>query len=104
MRALNNSWRGKDKTTDVLSFSQMEGVRPQGDGPDLLGDVVISMPTALRQAVARGHTLEEEMARLLVHGILHLLGHDHVHGGWQAKKMRAEERRLLMALGVDIAL
>jgi probable rRNA maturation factor len=104
MRALNNSWRGKDKSTDVLSFSQVEGMAVPPGGPHLLGDVVISMPTAARQAVARGHTLEEEMARLLVHGILHLLGHDHVHGGWQAKKMRAEERRLLAAVGVDIAL
>jgi len=104
MRALNYSWRGKDKTTDVLSFSQVEGFEAPGGGPKLLGDVVISMPTAARQALARGHSLEEEMARLLVHGILHLLGHDHVHGGWQAKKMRAEERRLLNALGVDIAL
>lgn len=112
MRALNLTWRGKDKTTDVLSFSQVEDARSPGGkapqpvffGPMLLGDVVISMPTAARQAQARGHSLHDEMARLLVHGVLHLLGHDHVHGGWQARNMRAEEVRLLAALGVDIEL
>ncbi len=104
MQLLNRTWRNKDKTTDVLSFSQLEGMAFESFGPRLLGDVVISMPTALRQSQSRGHSLEVEMARLLVHGVLHLLGHDHVHGGRQAKKMRTEERRLLAALGIDIAL
>lgn len=103
IQELNGTWRNKPKVTDVLSFSQVEGdvPFPQGCDPEL-GDIVISMPCAQRQATARGHSLTAEMARLMVHGVLHLLGHDHVHGGRQAKRMRDEERRLLAALKVDI--
>lgn len=103
MQALNHTWRHKDRTTDVLSFSQLAGAAWPGAGPVHLGDVVVSVPCAARQAAARGHSLEAEMARLLAHGVLHLVGHDHVHGGTQARRMRAEEQRLLTLLGVDIA-
>src|SRR5687767_4975473 len=82
IRALNRDWRGKDKATDVLSFSQVEGEGPAGD---VLGDVVISLENSARQAAERGVTLVVEVERLLVHGVLHLLGHDHVHGGLQAR-------------------
>lgn len=68
MRALNSQWRRIDRTTDVLSF--------EGEG-DLLGDVAISLDKTERQATRYGVTLEEEIARLLVHAILHLQGHDH---------------------------
>ena len=91
---LNRTWRGKDKPTDVLSFSQIEGVPAPHSSP-ILGDVVISAETAKRQAETAGCSLEEEITRLLVHGILHLLGHDHVHGGRQAAKMKREEKRLM---------
>ena len=64
----------------------------------VLGDVIISYDTAARQAAAFGHTLDEEVKRLLVHGVLHLLGHDHVHGGHQARLMKAAEARLLRVL------
>jgi probable rRNA maturation factor len=104
MLELNSQWRNKAKTTDVLSFSQLEGLVLDPQGELLLGDIVISMPCASRQALARGHSLADEMARLLVHGTLHLLGHDHIHGGRQAKRMKVLERRLLDALGVTIAL
>lgn len=104
MQDLNRTWRGKDKTTDVLSFSQVEGFAVPGMPIMMLGDIVVSMPTAARQAERIGHDLTTEMARLLVHGALHLLGHDHVHGGRQAKKMRDEERRILALMGVDIEL
>lgn len=116
IRELNALWRDKDKATDVLSFSQLEGdTPPLGDidiaaafgdfaTPDagrVLGDVVISMDRAAQQAASIGHSLEDECRRLLVHGILHLLGFDHVHGGRQARKMRLEEERLLALLDKD---
>ncbi|HML94814.1 MAG TPA: rRNA maturation RNase YbeY [Thermodesulfobacteriota bacterium] len=72
MRALNKSWRGIDRATDVLSFPQ------DGEGPvPLLGDIVISLDTTRRHAVRYGNTFHEEIKKLIVHGILHLLGHDH---------------------------
>lgn len=76
IRVLNREWRRLDKPTDVLSWPQ-EGDVPLADGvPDLLGDVAISLDTAARQAAARGWGLDEEVALLLVHGVLHLLGHE----------------------------
>lgn len=97
IQAINRTWRAKDKPTDVLSFSQIEGdeVPAPGSRGAVLGDVIISTDTAQRQAERIGHSLDEEIQRLLVHGILHLLGHDHVHGGWQARRMKLEEQRLL---------
>ena len=101
---LNRTWRHKDKPTDVLSFSQLEGEDATSDAPGtpkglpVLGDVIISTDTAQRQADAFGHSLDSELQRLLVHGVLHLLGHDHVHGGVQARRMKAEEARLLALL------
>lgn len=98
VHALNREWRGKDKATDVLSFSQLEGEMGAFPGPRQLGDVVISMDTAARQAEAIGHALRDEFERLLIHGVLHLLGHDHVNGGLQARKMKGEEERILSIL------
>jgi probable rRNA maturation factor len=92
MRALNQRWRGHPRATDVLSFSLLEGEDAMHCGP-LLGDVVLSVETAARQARARRRSLDEELARLLIHGTLHLLGHDHRRTG-EARIMRAEERRL----------
>lgn len=94
MRRLNRSYRGRDKTTDVLSFSQLEGVAIEAVGDDLLGDVVISLPLARRQAKAGGWSLEEELLRLLVHGLLHVLGYDHEESARKALRMRREEMRL----------
>ena len=97
---LNRDWRGKDAPTDVLSFAQQEG---EG-GPDesvVLGDLVISVETAARQARALGHGLDDEVAVLLVHGLLHLIGFDHEHDPDEAAEMRVEERRVLDALGLD---
>lgn len=91
IRDLNLQWRQKDEPTDVLSFEM-------GD-PVVLGDVVVSLDTAMRQASERGHDLHTELRVLLVHGLLHLLGYDHEVEGEDAE-MAAEENRLLMALGV----
>jgi probable rRNA maturation factor len=107
MRELNRDWRGKDSTTDVLSFSQLEGESP-GTSPlvfgeesenasEMLGDVVISVPVLERQASEGGWTVEEELARLLVHGVLHLLGFDHEEAA-DALAMRLEEGRIVAAL------
>jgi len=96
MEALNAAHRGKPRPTDVLSFSLIEGAHAQFR-QELLGDVVIGIETAARQARAMRRDLDDEVARLLVHGVLHLLGHDHVRSA-QAKRMRAEERRVARAL------
>ncbi len=96
VRKLNRQYRGKDKTTDVLSFSLMEGKR-LNSGPGtkkVLGDVVISLPQAKRQAREAGKRLESEAALLLVHGILHLLGYDH-GSRREEKRMFALQERIL---------
>lgn len=94
MRALNCDYRGKDRPTDVLSFAMGEGEPIQGE-PSVLGDVVISLPTAWRQAAEKGHPLEREVTILLIHGILHLLGYDHEGEEREALKMERLEKRLL---------
>jgi probable rRNA maturation factor len=90
--ALNASFRGRRGPTDVLSFSLLEGEHVSYRGA-LLGDVVIGIEAAARQARARRRSLDDEVARLLIHGALHLLGYDHARSD-QARRMRAEERRL----------
>ena len=72
--SLNEQYRNKPNPTDVLSFSQLEGEVTESN---LLGDVVISVETALKQAAELQVTLDEELVRLLIHGTLHLLGYDH---------------------------
>ncbi len=91
MRPLNARYRKKNRTTDVLSFFVEE--QPQS-GVGLLGDVVISVEQARRQAQERNRTLKSEMVTLLTHGILHLLGYDHERSARQAKIMFALERKL----------
>lgn len=91
IHALNRQWRGKDSPTDVLSWPMVEVHEPLEPS---LGDVVISLDTAERQARARGWGLDEEIALLLVHGVLHLLGHeDDTESG--AEAMREVERAIL---------
>ena len=75
MHQLNRDWRGKDRPTDVLAFAQARRRRRRADG--LLGDVVISVDTARRQAAERQAPARRGADRLLVHGVLHLLGYDH---------------------------
>jgi rRNA maturation RNase YbeY len=97
MLKLNHAWRGKKETTDVLSFSLREG-RFKHIRTALLGDIVISVPTAERQARAEGHALSRELDRLLVHGLVHLLGYDHARGAEEARRMASKERQLLRKL------
>lgn len=99
---LNHQYRGKDCPTDVLSFALNEGEEPEIiDGPEvvLLGDIIISLETATRQAEEYGHSLERELAYLTVHGILHLLGYDHMLED-EKKEMRQEEEYILSFLGI----
>src|SRR5437764_190517 len=77
MRVLNRRYRGLDRSTDVLAFAIAEGESLPRAGPVLLGDIVISLPTAARQARAAGKDLLGELTHLLAHGLLHLLGCDH---------------------------
>jgi probable rRNA maturation factor len=93
MRRLNARYRGIDRPTDVLAFAMREGLFVDLP-PQVLGDVVLSAETALRQARARRHSLAEELTRLLIHGTLHLLGYDHEVSPADARLMRAKEREL----------
>ncbi len=89
---LNHRFRGEGKPTDVLSFSLLEGDHAEFHG-DLLGEVVIDLEVAARQASMLGHGLDTEMTRLLIHGTLHLLGHDHQQEK-EARAMEAAEESL----------
>ena len=97
MAALNAAFRGRPAPTDVLSFSLLEGPGAGFRGP-LLGDVAIGVEVAARQARRARRGLDDEVARLLVHGVLHLLGFDHQRVA-QARRMRGEERRLRRGIG-----
>jgi probable rRNA maturation factor len=104
MRTINRVHRGFDRTTDVLSFPLFEAGRlPPKRGPGgevLLGDIVISVDVAARQARAYDATLHAEIDRLLIHGLLHLLGHDHLVPA-DAAVMRRHERRLARAISLE---
>lgn len=97
IRRLNATYRDTDEVTDVLSFPQMENagdfVVPP-DGVLHLGDIVISLPQAQRQAAEYGHSGLQELAQLAVHGALHLLGYDHADEA-EAQAMQAKERAAL---------
>ena len=103
IKELNKKHRDIDKSTDVLSFPLGENgkydVNPE-TGAKILGDIVISMETAVRQAEEYGHPLQREIAFLTVHSMLHLLGYDHVNGGLEAVHMREKEEAVLTQLGL----
>ena len=96
MRALNGKFRGRNATTDVLSFpvEQADFERVAGA---TLGDLVISVERAAKQAAENGLTLDEEIAQLILHGLLHLCGYDHERDGGE---MNALELRLRRRLGI----
>ena len=108
VRALNRDYRGVDRTTDVLSFGLSEDERPDGDttagfvlppgAGRQLGEVIVSVETAERQAAAYHRDIAHELAHLVVHGVLHLLGHDHAEAAEEAR-MRAREDAALVACG-----
>ena len=91
IRDLNGRYRSRDEPTDVLSFPVDKGLP---SGPRLIGDVIISVEKAARQARQRRRSLEDELEVLLIHGILHNLGYDHERSPEDEREMRALERRL----------
>jgi len=102
VRDLNRRYRGEDVPTDVLSFALSENAEEFVLPPDeskRLGDIVISLPAARRQAKQAGHPLERELALLLVHGLLHLLGYDHATDD-DARVMWSRQDALLATPGV----
>lgn len=99
---LNKKYRGIDRPTDVLSFALNEGDEPEVfDGPEvnMLGDIIISVERAVEQASEYGHSVEREIAFLTVHGMLHLLGYDHMEEE-DRKEMRQEEDFVMEKLGI----
>jgi probable rRNA maturation factor len=103
MAELNLRYRGRSGPTNVLAFPMFDIRGPVDQAPDvdsgMLGDVVICVDTARREAEESGITLEQRIDRLLIHGVLHLLGYDHVDGEEQAVRMEKEEERLISLLG-----
>ena len=95
---LNLRYLNRSGPTNVISFPQNEG-RDSGLNPELLGDVVISVETAAREAEAAGQGLEWALDRLVVHGVLHLVGYDHEPPEADAEGMEAKERELMDLLG-----
>jgi len=103
IRRLNAQHRQKDEVTDVLSFPLgIDGVYDicHSSGASLLGDIVICLPQAQRQAQMYGHTFQREMAYLAVHSMLHLLGYDHKPGGIESVRMREKEEQVMVQLGL----
>lgn len=93
IRVLNRDYREKDEPTDVLSFCQLEG-DPFVSPVPMLGDLVISVETAQRQALEMGHPLAAELRILLVHGVLHLVGFDHIDARDRVSMAKAEDELL----------
>jgi len=101
---LNQQYRGIDGPTDVLSFAMLEGPDMPGDEDEpMLGDIVISLETAQRQAGEYGHGFNREVAYLTVHGVLHLLGYDHQTPP-DKEKMRNQEESILTRAGLPAPL
>ena len=101
IRRLNSVYRKKDRSTDVLAFPIREAMMPRGVcGPTvMLGDVVVSVPVADRQAKEAGRSVDEELAALLVHGVLHLCGYDHERSRREAVRMFRREHTVLRRIG-----
>ncbi|TVQ38386.1 MAG: rRNA maturation RNase YbeY [Spirochaetaceae bacterium] len=98
MKTLNREFRDRDETTDVLSFSQLEGDRPppvhgtEEEHTVFAGDIVVCLPHARRNAIQFGVDAEEEVKRLIVHGVLHLAGYEHGDNSSEQPMLREQER------------
>ncbi|MDY7221888.1 rRNA maturation RNase YbeY [Halalkalibacterium halodurans] len=105
IQELNRDYRGKDQPTDVISFALNEvgegeqPVEPEAGTPNLLGDIIVSIPRCQEQAEAYGHSFERELGFLIVHGFLHLLGYDHMSED-EEKKMFMRQEDILTAYGL----
>lgn len=102
LHELNNTFLGIDAPTDVLSFPAEEDEPDPETGQVYLGDVIISYPRALEQSAAAGHSVQDELRLLVVHGVLHLLGHDHAEPDEKAAMWSAQSE-ILNNLGTHIA-
>lgn len=104
VHTLNREWRSRDKPTNVLSFPMLDRGELAGlskDGPPvMLGDIALSFETCAREAADKGVPLEHHAAHLIVHGLLHLAGHDHVDSDEQADAMEAVEIAILAKLAI----
>jgi probable rRNA maturation factor len=98
IKGLNRAWRGKNKPTNVLSFPAGPVPRPRGT-PAPLGDVALAYETCAREAKAQGKSLRDHALHLIVHGLLHLTGHDHMDES-EARRMERKETRILQGLGI----
>jgi probable rRNA maturation factor len=104
VHALNREWRGKDKPTNVLSFPMLArenvlALEPEGP-PEMLGDIALAAETCAREATDRGIPLDHHAAHLVIHGLLHLAGHDHETSDEDAAAMEACETKALAFLGI----
>lgn len=104
VHTLNREWRAKDKPTNVLSFPMMEReallALPHEGAPEMLGDLALAAETCAREAAEKGLALEHHAAHLIVHGLLHLAGHDHELGEAEAEAMEALETKALAKMGI----
>jgi len=98
IRSLNADWRGKDKPTNVLSFPAFPFVMG-GPLPPMLGDIVLAAETVAREAALEGKPVDNHITHLVIHGLLHLLGHDHETDA-EAEAMEAIERAALARLAI----
>jgi probable rRNA maturation factor len=101
IQAVNREYREIDRPTDVISFALNDDeIQPQAEGiPNLLGDIIISVPKAREQAEEYGHSFERELGFLAVHGLLHLLGYDHMNKE-EEQTMFSRQERILEAYGL----
>ena len=104
VRTLNREWRSKDRATNVLSFPMMSraeltALKPDG-GPELLGDIALAWETCAREAEEKGVGVADHAAHLILHGLLHLAGHDHATSDAEAEAMERLEVAALAKLGI----
>ena len=104
VQVLNREWRGKDKATNVLSFPMIargDLLALAADGaPEMLGDIALAFETCAREAADKGVTVEDHAAHLIVHGLLHLAGHDHEISDADAEAMEALETKALARMAI----
>lgn len=104
IHTLNREWRERDKPTNVLSFPMLERAElsalPEEGPPVLIGDIALAYETCAREAAGKAVALENHAAHLIVHGLLHLAGHDHELGTAEAEAMEALEVKALALIGV----
>jgi len=100
VEVLNRDYRGRDGATNVLSFSGLNEAGPGAGAPVLLGDIVVAYETAAAEADAEGICLADHLSHLVIHGMLHLLGHDHENEA-EAARMERLESQVLASLGIS---